>query len=153
MADNKYFRKRPCRICRTWFQPNPRVGDRQKTCGSEECKSKWHAKKCADWNGRNRPYFQNIYLNKKLQAIASKEVNPENPLPPVSKYNKFPQLPQEVIQGVMGHQQFIIIEYLSRLLLGRIQDVMCQQRYEIAKKTKRLPGIACLSGDSRERPP
>ena len=32
-------RKRPCTICRRWFRPDPRVGDRQHACGKPECQT------------------------------------------------------------------------------------------------------------------
>ena len=37
-------RKRPCRICKRWFMPHPRVKDRQKTCGNPPCQREWHRK-------------------------------------------------------------------------------------------------------------
>ncbi len=32
-------RKRPCSICRRWFRPDPRVGDRQHACTKPECQT------------------------------------------------------------------------------------------------------------------
>ena len=33
-------RKRPCRICRRWFRPDPRESEtRQRACGNRECQS------------------------------------------------------------------------------------------------------------------
>jgi len=31
------FPKRPCRLCRRWFRPDPRVGERQYACSTPEC--------------------------------------------------------------------------------------------------------------------
>jgi len=31
------FERRPCRICRHWFRPDPRVGERQYACSAPEC--------------------------------------------------------------------------------------------------------------------
>ena len=42
MKSHGFARKRPCRVCRRWFQPDARLGDRQKTCGDPECKREWH---------------------------------------------------------------------------------------------------------------
>ena len=61
-------RKRPCRICRRWFLPNPRLKSRQMTCGDARCKTEWHRKKCAEWNRRNPDYFKANYLQKRLEA-------------------------------------------------------------------------------------
>ena len=35
-------KSRPCVVCRRWFTPDPRVGDRQKTCGRAECQREHH---------------------------------------------------------------------------------------------------------------
>ena len=32
-------RKKPCRICRRWFRPDPRVGQRQRACGEPDCQT------------------------------------------------------------------------------------------------------------------
>lgn len=66
MTSRRKSKKRPCRICRKWYLPNPRVAERQKTCGAEICKRKWHAKKCEEWNKKHPSYFSEIYLSKKL---------------------------------------------------------------------------------------
>ena len=71
MKQRRKSKKRPCRICRKWFKADPRVGERQKTCGSQACQDKWHAKKCAEWNGKNPSYFREIYLSKKLVLVES----------------------------------------------------------------------------------
>jgi hypothetical protein len=62
------IRKRPCGICRRWFMPNPRLKDRQKTCGTSQCKREWHRKMCRKWNRENADYFTTNYLQKKLEA-------------------------------------------------------------------------------------
>ena len=104
MANNTYLKKRPCRICRKWFVPNPHVGNRQKTCGAKECRDKWHAKKCSQWNRHNRAYFQGIHLSKKLQGVQDQEMAPGKPSPQMPKSGISPELPQEVIQEVIGAQ-------------------------------------------------
>ncbi|NOQ47081.1 MAG: hypothetical protein GQ559_10500 [Desulfobulbaceae bacterium] len=132
MASNSYIKKRPCRICRKWFAPNPRVGDRQKTCGTKECKDKWHAKKCSQWNRQNRAYFQAIHLSKKLQASQNQKASPENPPPQMPKSGKSSKLPQEVIQEVIGKQQFVITEYMARVLLRAVQGAIRVQHSDIS---------------------
>jgi len=61
-------RKRPCRICRRWFTPHPRLKDRQKTCGNSHCQKQWHRKICRKWNRANADYFKSNYLQKKLDV-------------------------------------------------------------------------------------
>jgi hypothetical protein len=49
-------RKKPCRICRRWFQPDARVGERQRACGKPECQTARRQKTQADWRKRNPDY-------------------------------------------------------------------------------------------------
>ena len=60
-------RKRPCRVCKRWFIPHPRLKDRQKTCGDQQCQREWHRRKCEQWNHNNVDYFKDNYLDKKLE--------------------------------------------------------------------------------------
>ena len=154
-------RKRPCRICRKWFVPDPRPGDRQKTCGAAECKRKWHAKKCADWNKKNQPYFRASYLSAKLERISDSISRPASPVASsVIKISKVPfeprlnlGLPRDKVQEVMGTQQLVIIEYVAQVLWGRFQEVIQAQRVEIKRDPERLLPMAFSRSDSRERAP
>jgi hypothetical protein len=157
MAQKTRSRKRPCRICGKWFIPNPRLGDRQKTCGADACKRQWHTAKCAEWNRQNRPYFKEIYLRSRLEAASPDVSEPSPPLsprPPAPARGLSPlHFPQEVIQEVMGAQQCVIIEYIVRLLLRGVQELISVQHLEISNEFGRLVGMSSLRDDSRPRPP
>ncbi len=153
MAHNNYIKKRPCRICRKWFIPNPRVGDRQKTCGSDECKRKWSNKKCAQWNRKNRVTFQTNYLEKKLQDVKNQENSSDKPLLQVEQSGKNSKLPQELIQKVIGAQEFVIAQYLAQVLLRSFQEVIRAQSVDIISEVKRLPPRDHSRGDSQLRSP
>jgi hypothetical protein len=49
-------RKRPCTICRRWFRPDPRVGDRQRACSKPECLTARRQKTQPSWRSRNAGY-------------------------------------------------------------------------------------------------
>ncbi len=143
MAQARKLRKRPCRICRKWFTPNPRLGDRQKTCGSPDCKRKWHAKKCAEWNRNHEEYFRANYLAKKLAAAPSA---PSLGRPSVAVKRTGPVLPRlslglprSEIQEVIGVHLLVILEYFGQLLLRRVQEVMPPQPIESQRESERLP--------------
>lgn len=163
MGHQRKRRKRPCRICRKWFTPDNRLGDRQKTCGAEECKSKWHSKKCAEWNKKNRSYFQAIYLNSKLESAKSPSpaadqgmlsLNPEKIYPPTLPATRFgPKLPRDVIQEVIGAQPLIIIEYVAQQILSSVKEVIRLQPIDIQCEINRLPFCGNLSGDRPGRVP
>ncbi len=144
MPRGKIIRKRPCRICRRWFMPNPRLKDRQMTCADPKCQREWHRRKCAEWNKDNADYFKETYLQKKLDdAITSG--TPSNP-PPVKSRMKS-GLPLGYVQEVMGIQHAVIIEYLGQLLFRRFQEVIRGQVTVNTGKAGQLPGAGFPRGD------
>jgi hypothetical protein len=119
------MKKRPCKVCRRWFRPNPRVGDDQKTCGRPNCKKEWHRRKCAEWNRKNREYFKGIYLKNKILAASEGNEKPGNQQEVERKTTRTRfnlGLPWQEIQEVMGVKQLIIIEYIIHLLLRAFQE-------------------------------
>jgi len=158
MGQKRQSTKRPCRICRKWFLPNPRLGDRQKTCGTPECQQRWHSRKCAEWNRKNRSYFQENYLKRRLESLvaapseptpsASPPPEPEPPFQPVPPLD----YPREVVQEVIGAQQLVIIEYIVRLLKRSVQEVIVSQPVETQKEFQGLPPMS-ISRDDSQRPP
>jgi hypothetical protein len=67
-------RKRPCRVCKRWFISHPRLKDRQKTCGDQQCQREWHRRKCEQWNHNNVDYFKDNYLDKKLEQTGTPRI-------------------------------------------------------------------------------
>lgn len=145
--------KRPCRICRKWFIPNPRLGERQKTCGAAECQKQWHKRKCAAWNRNNRVYFQENYLRKRLQIAIAAQLSQSPPhlapLEPVAPLD----YPRTVVQEVIGTQPTIIAEYIIRLLRRDVQAVIGRQLIEIQEESSRLLPVEYSRGDSQKPPP
>ena len=112
-------RKRPCRICRCWFLPNPRLKDRQMTCGQVKCQREWHRRKCAKWNRKNSDYFKANYLQKKIDAATKARGDPEVCRYKVSASRMQTGMPLEYVKELIGVQHVIIHEYLSQLLNRR----------------------------------
>ena len=126
MLNGFILKKRPCRICRKWFKPNPRVGEDQKTCGNPECRREWHRKKCSEWNKRNSKYFKSIYLSKKLEVVKNNSSNLKGgKLKALMIHPRFKLgLPRMEAQEVLGLPQLIIIEYIVQLLANRFQEAI-----------------------------
>ena len=55
------MKRKRCRYCKRLFIPDPRVGERQKTCGDPLCQKAHKAKNNTRWRGRNPDYFKNDY--------------------------------------------------------------------------------------------
>ena len=100
--------KRPCGICRKWFQPDVRQKERQKTCGRPECMREQHRRQCENWNKKNKAYFKNDYLNKKIEKDGSQAASSHTEI----KRQRKPVLPLEVIESEYGIPSAIIVQYL-----------------------------------------
>jgi len=153
MGQKRLSRKRPCRICGKWFVPNPRLGDRQKTCGGPECQRLWHARKCAEWNRKHRHLFQESYLKGRVLIGDSPEPppSPAPPLMPITPVQHAPPLdyPRRVVQEVMGVQLLVIVEYIVRLLKRDVQEVIRSQVADIQSEFRQLPPKVISRGDSQ----
>lgn len=52
------LQKRPCRFCRRWFRPDPRLGARQRVCGDEACQWRRQAANQRAWLLEHPGYFR-----------------------------------------------------------------------------------------------
>ena len=124
--------KRPCRICRRWFSPDPRLKDRQMTCGDQACKREWHRRKCAKWNRENSPQIRKERLVHKLKAMTagtghSTVTSEAHPGTPSVQNGSRAELLSPLAQEVMAVQLAVMIEYLAQHLLRLAQEVMRRQ--------------------------
>ena len=158
MAQKTPSRKRPCRICGKWFMPNPRLGDRQKTCGAKLCKQQWHTARCAEWNRQNRSYFKENYLKSRIDSVSGAAADSPPPSSSISRAKPGSpapsplHLPREAVQEVIGVQRLVIIEYIVRLLQRDVQEVIRTQHLEISKEFRQLVTASTLRADSRPPP-
>jgi hypothetical protein len=129
-------RKRPCRVCKRWFIPHPRLKDRQKTCGNARCQREWHRRKCEQWNHNNVDYFKDNYLDKKLEQTGT----------PQSRLKT--GLPLCYVQQLIGTPQLIIIEYLSQLLLRRCRHLILPHPMVNGPSSGQQPASEFLRGDT-----
>ena len=64
MENKKTFQKR-CVYCGCFYNPDPRAGNRQKTCKKEECRKKRKNEAQKKWSAANPDYFRGRYENTK----------------------------------------------------------------------------------------
>jgi len=57
--------RRRCPFCRHWYHPDPRLKQRQRTCGRPECRRKQKQKSDQQWRARNPDYFRDAYPHQK----------------------------------------------------------------------------------------
>jgi hypothetical protein len=106
-------RKRPCKICRKWFMPDPRQIGRQKTCGDPLCQKENHRRQCAQWNQKNRNYFKANYLSEKLAHAKDPPTSTSNKAPVVTPSSRINlDLPKDLMADIIGVRHLIILEYI-----------------------------------------
>lgn len=125
------LRKRPCSICRRWFFPDSRIGDRQRACSSRECQAKRRVKTQASWRARNRDYF----TARRIKERAEAERTPE----PLWVGAPLDRLPWDVAQDEFGPQGADFIAILGRVLLQAGQDAMRAHVAETTEESARVP--------------
>lgn len=130
-------RKRPCGECLRWFEPDARVGDRQRVCGREECQKARRKENQSDWREEHPGYF--IAWRAKERAARTPPDDPEPPRvpPPLTR------LPWELAQEEFGSVGADFLASLGRLLVIHAKDEM---RAEVADSKgefgKHPPGVA-----------
>ena len=107
-------RKRPCSICRRWFRPDPRIGQRQRACGKADCQAARRQQTQAGWRARNPDY----YIARRMQERSTKRQRPE-PMclpPPLNR------LPWDLAQDQFGVQGADFLGVMGKVLLHAAQD-------------------------------
>lgn len=124
-------RKRPCRICRRWFLPDARVGDRQRVCGDEECQRERHRRACEQWRARNPDYDREDRLRRRLRV----EAGPED----ARAGDALAKVDLEAARDVVELEVFVFVEETARVLADWTRDAVRRQGMEIAGNSGRLP--------------
>ena len=104
-------RKRPCRICRKWFESHPRAGDRQHTCSAPSCQRERHRRACADWRRRNPDLDREGRLRQKLLSGGTAG-------------NTLRGLNRDAVRDAVGLEVSVIIDELVRLLQFFARDAV-----------------------------
>ena len=123
--------KKPCRICRRWFRPDVRVGDKQHTCSRPECQAARLKQTQASWRARNPDYF----VAWRIQARAALEGKPRQArLPsPLSK------LPWDIAEEEFGAKGAVFIGAMGKLLFEAAKDPFERQVVDFSRDAVTLP--------------
>lgn len=108
-------RKRPCRICRKWFFPHPRAGDRQRVCSERACQRERVRRSVAAWRKRNAEEDEADRLRRRLRpeptAVTDTLATPSAAAP-------LGRLDVVAARNAVGLQVAVFVEETARELLG-----------------------------------
>src|SRR3972149_3334941 len=107
-------RKRPCKICRKWFQPPPRAGPRQHTCSRPECQRERPRRNCACWRDRNPDGDREVRLRVRLAGDRPK--GPEADL-----------LSWRSARDAVGLEVLAVLEEIRKILHAFVRDAVARQ--------------------------
>jgi hypothetical protein len=108
-------RKRPCRICRRWFRPDPRVGVRQRACHAADCQTTRRQKTQASWRNRNPGYSIAWRIDQRTPQA------PQSP-GPLRLPAPLNQLPWEFAKDQFSAQGADFIGIMGALILRAAKD-------------------------------
>lgn len=125
-------RKRPCRECGKWFQPNARAGKAQRSCDREACQRARHRRACADWHARHPDYDLERRLRERVRrdAVVGEPMN-RDPLAEVV---------WDAARDAVGVEVSVIIEETGKVLAGWTRDAVHAQTAEIMKRLGKVLG-------------
>jgi len=141
-------KKRPCRICHRWFQPHPRVGDRQRVCSRPECQSQRNRRSAAAWRRRNPEYWREGRLRERIrngESRAERELTlREDPLR---------QLDWGAVQNAVGLETAVILEESAKVLLQWTRNGVQAELAVIKGLSGREVDVTSQMQIGRPRPP
>ncbi len=118
-------RKRPCSVCRCWFRPNVRVGDRQYACSKTECQAARRKKTQANWRKGNPEYARGY----RIEQRAAREQPPE----PLQLPTPLKQLPWDIAKDEFGAKGADFIGLMGTVIVRTAKD---QFRAYVADSTR-----------------
>ena len=124
-------RKRPCRICRRWFHPDPRVGGRQRACSQPDCQTARRQKTQASWRDRNPGYS----IAWRIDQRATRAEPPE-PLRLPAPLN---QLPWHVAEDQFRVQGADFLGVMGALIVRAAKDQMRLYLLDLKQLPSALP--------------
>ena len=122
-------RKRPCRICRRWFVPHPRAGERQHVCSAGGCQRERHRRACAHWRQREAEAERGHRLRQRMRVEPRAEPSAASPVRA--------QIAWDAVRDAVGLEVRVVIEEILRLLEIAARDAVWGQATEKTRTSGR----------------
>ena len=106
---------RPCRVCRKWFHPDRKVGDRQHVCGDSACQQEWHRRNCIKWHRKHPGRKQEAQLEEGLvQTEPAKQRRLRDPLDAIDWGRA---------KAAVGLKIVVLMRETGKVILRRARDL------------------------------
>jgi len=124
------IRKRPCRICRRWFRPQSRAGDRQRICSDASCQAERRRRSVAAWRARHPDYDREDRLRRQLHVDPADVRGAADPLG---------RIPWPAARNAVGMEVAVVLEETVQVLGRWVRNAVVHQRLEIPGEFGGLP--------------
>ena len=114
--------KRPCRICKRWFQPHPRAKDRQRVCSSPSCQRERHRRACRGWHRGNAGYDREDRLRRRLRVEEVGGGAKANAMDPLGRVD------WRAARDAVGLEVAVAIEETAKVLWAGTRDAVMRQQ-------------------------
>lgn len=125
-------RSRPCSVCGKWFEPHPRVGKRQKTCGRESCQAELHQRARRRWRAAHPDWDRQERVRRRIRK-ADEEVSER-----ARQADPMRQMAWEDAREVVGLEVSVIVEEASQMLVRWTREVVSFQPLEIKEESRQI---------------
>ena len=125
-------KKKPCTICRRWFQPEPQVVARQRSCNSPVCRAALRKKTQASYRKRNPDYAVAWRLDQRVNQT-------KPPAEPLHLPKPLDQLPWNAAKDEFSPYCLDFIGVALRLILRTAKDERRPYLIDPTRVPSRLP--------------
>lgn len=131
----RVLKKRPCRVCRSWFLPDRRAGDRQKVCSRGDCQRERHRRNCRDYHAHQSQEMKEGRVLARVRKDGSTEKNG------VATGGSQGGIDWGGVRDLVGLQYAIILEETEKVLRSEMRDLV---RLEVAVIKRELGKVLPL---------
>lgn len=122
--------KRPCRICRRWFHPHPRAGDRQRVCDATSCQRERHRRACQRWRLREAGAERQHRLRQRIRVDSNGEQAPGEGLGA--------RLSLGAVRDAVGLEVAVVIEEVLRVVEDTVRDAVRRQVLGVSMESRQV---------------
>jgi hypothetical protein len=126
--------KKPCSVCRRWFVPNARVGQRQRTCGTAPCREMQRRRTQARWRKANPGYWRDLRLHEQMEKARRRGAVQA---PAASEPAMVAAIPWQQAQDAMGPEAAVFIAFVVRLAARQARSALQAQELRLRDEMKR----------------
>jgi hypothetical protein len=127
-------RSKPCSVCGKWFEPHPRVGKRQKTCGRKSCQAELHQRARRSWRDAHPDWDREERIRRRIRK--DDDEVPER----ARQADPMRQMAWMDAREVVGLEVAVIVEEASQMLLRWTREVVFFQPLEIRGESRQMQG-------------